>query len=1827
MTCSGPKLHIELRRPTTQQKNDFQAEFRIDLRSDLHGRVEELKTGRTLLNFCSHAFDAIFKAFVWRLDIKSFVIPYLPKRLDPSDSDEWSLCLHLHRLHQHIEMFIENDNVKFQIREFDNMVVSSNQFLGTLVGLDHLLVLERRNGIRTVIVPHLSFRTDLNEHHLKVIPESSTPNAELPFFSFDEDPSLKQIRPHGSETLASWLMCVYLHAITSSAMRDPLTQLTGLEMAVTQMRRFQSNQPLDKMSRRILAKIGRLSPSRSIVCDTEVVQWDHNRPPYSSSEVYRLLAELIQSKTSYLDSLYSTEGGSTVSFDGDDTMTARAYFRYEWSWAEDGKLTDSEKDQLQVAPKILPSLQFDECVSSNNVHRFVHSVKCLESFKELAKMKSPDFTWTLWFKKSELQPVASLPEHVGKWSEYKFNSAFLSLCTAALELNESNDPERLKRFALMVSFVAWKDDRLLTPAIGLMEIIRSEVHSASILERHQLPKDTTEPGSRYLSEDVIRKQLLEAQTSNSDRQVVQAIGEEFPTLIAKIQALDIWGREGTNLVTNELKSNYAFTDILSDSPRLNELFNYQTFASSLTEYYNLLFNQQQIFLFGCAIDLMKKNPKFCQSCITCYAPPHMIMRELANPQVNIRSGSQPLHFRKQNVVHGKCLELEREFRKCLVKIPVNGENCAFPLELDAEMKDSPIGCELLTALQESWAVYHDSRTSAGTADLNGTIPQIRQMLGAIGSRSRRLVDKSWQCLQKVLEPSHDQWVSRCSQAAGLVSMAAPRTLFPRYGRTQSGLSIEARSLLGEHLVYLVYLQKATRCLEMVDTWESTAEDQRQHFGQRLTREISEPHCEDWSPEVHHKWLLFEVEWNVFIRRIQAQVALKIIQGEEQILQLNMGEGKTSVISPLVCSSLADQKHVAQLTLMTSLLETHGQELALKLGGLLEQPVYYFPCCRNVRFNARLINRMISNFRQCVKQGGCIVTVPEFRLSLLLKLEEMCVQQLVRSNGEILTEMFDGTHVTPTANADVSDQVMATSTDVNSAVQSDVDMSSGEEEMSCEDDESSDEEQQFGTGREHLQLTSEIKGLLELLDLHRAHLIDIIDESDEILRHKYQLLYTIGSQQTIDAGERRWQVLQAILNLILHQPDENDPSCDSDEQHSPTFPDLRDEQDDQRLVANIVDGLLVGRYPELAYLSTLNSRRKQVLRKYLCNQIKSSDDLGVLSSELTEQQLKDVLILRGLLSYGVLPHAIRKRWSVDYGVDVITKRRLMAVPFRGKDTPMPRTEFGHPDVSLVLTHFSYYHTGLNQQQVKEALIRLKQMPQGQVEYQVWLEDVKGQRRVVSDVNSINLDDVDQLKILGRALRYSRACIHFWLNCCVLPKETRQFPFKLMATSWDLAREHSQPMRGFSGTKDSSYLLPANVRLGSLPQLQGTDGEVLARVTNPCNRRVSRLDSDSVNVTARSVIDFIVDKGNGNILIDCGALMVGMSNRQVASYWLSKAPATFMAAAYFEGDRIMVLLRDGHQTPLNFSPLKGRLANVLIYMDDIHTRGTDFKFPIPAHGYVTLGRDLPKDKLVQACMRMRHLGHGHSISFMAPSEIFAQLSTLANGEPPDSRHVIQWSLRNTIAQIQSGLLEWASQGLHFSRRVTAMKMFRNRHQSGVIRPEHLKFFVALVLIPETLNLNDMYEAVQDTFQASFILHQSKKQHIRKMSELYRSMIQSQSPKESKILDDVQGIASIVVQHCDKYVGGIQMKSKCFDEEQEKELEEEEEREVDRPGNREAFQPNEPEWISLVNRGVPISSIEEFTPLWDAMKHSTVYELLSSEDFDPRILTTYNFRRTLK
>ena len=76
-------------------------------------------------------------------------------------------------------------------------------------------------------------------------------------------------------------------------------------------------------------------------------------------------------------------------------------------------------------------------------------------------------------------------------------------------------------------------------------------------------------------------------------------------------------------------------------------------------------------------------------------------------------------------------------------------------------------------------------------------------------------------------------------------------------------------------------------------------------------------------------------------------------------------------------------------------------------------------------------------------------------------------------------------------------------------------------------------------------------------------------------------------------------------------------------------------------------------------------------------------------------------------------------------------------------------------------------------------------------------------------------------------------------------------------------------------------------------------------------------------------------------------------------------------------------------LQSSPYKNQIEKCIVYIDDAHTRGTDFVFPEHFRAVVTIGKGITKDKLVQSCMRMRKLGIHHYISFWASNEVDNEL----------------------------------------------------------------------------------------------------------------------------------------------------------------------------------------------------------------------------------------------
>ncbi|CAF4373379.1 unnamed protein product, partial [Rotaria sordida] len=58
-----------------------------------------------------------------------------------------------------------------------------------------------------------------------------------------------------------------------------------------------------------------------------------------------------------------------------------------------------------------------------------------------------------------------------------------------------------------------------------------------------------------------------------------------------------------------------------------------------------------------------------------------------------------------------------------------------------------------------------------------------------------------------------------------------------------------------------------------------------------------------------------------------------------------------------------------------------------------------------------------------------------------------------------------------------------------------------------------------------------RSMLSIQSWMKTFVRDVLDESDEILHVKYQLIYSIGRQQQVDGGMERWKTIQYVLNLV------------------------------------------------------------------------------------------------------------------------------------------------------------------------------------------------------------------------------------------------------------------------------------------------------------------------------------------------------------------------------------------------------------------------------------------------------------------------------------------------------------------------------------------------------------------------------------------------------------------------------------------------------------------------------------------------------------------------
>ncbi|TDZ21687.1 hypothetical protein Cob_v005405 [Colletotrichum orbiculare MAFF 240422] len=974
-------------------------------------------------------------------------------------------------------------------------------------------------------------------------------------------------------------------------------------------------------------------------------------------------------------------------------------------------------------------------------------------------------------------------------------------------------------------------------------------------------------------------------------------------------------------------------------------------------------------------------------------------------------------------------------------------------------------------------------------------------------------DRQYDTIVKALLGLGAEHMSKASEVFDVYSRPriSPTLILQRLNKDHfEQTPVEWRQRIADYGVALTQLQRAEKLVGSIG--DPVA----------LEIELRNPGHTNWKPLDFPDALLLEVDSGMMVREVQENVAERMRNppsGKNTTMQLNMGEGKSSVIVPIVAAALADGFRLVRVIVAKPQSKQMQQMLESQLGGLVNRRVFHLPFSRAIKVGPKEVETLKSICMECMKLGGILLVQPEHLLSFQLM----------------------GIETAITGKMDVS------------------------------------------------------RSLLKLKDVLDRSTRDIVDESDENFSVKFELVYTIGTQQPIEHSPDRWGCNHHVLDIVRRAVPQLEQSFPNSIETSPgrpgCFPRLRILRDDAKdslndLVARQLSqegltGLPMATQPKHIQSAVFNYITKTNLSQAEIDAVEKSS----LWSPLTQHTL---LLLRGLVASQILGFVFcQKRWKVDYGLDPTRNPTTrLAVPYRAKDSPTARSEFSHPEIIIMLTSLSYYYGGMTDEDLVVAFGHLLRCDQADMEYQVWVADSDQLPHAFCQLSGINLDDHEQCAgQVFPCFRYAKGAIDYFLAHIVFPKELKEFPHKLSASGWDIGEEKPQPTTGFSGTNDSRAFLPLTVSQLDDEDQQHTNAQVLEYL----------LQDDSL--VALMPKQKATGKTDAEMLL--GMVTHLQPSVKVILDMTKESEDTQAVIFCDENDRLCVVDRRGRVESFQTSPFAGQVDVCLVFLDEAHTRGTDLKLPANYRAAVTLNASLTKDRLVQACMRMRKLGKGQSVTFCVPDEIQQKIRSrhAPSGSAITVLDILEWAISETFTELRRGIWLWASQGRrHHNHRI----LWREAQANGS---------------------TELYTDLAERFL---------EEEAQTLETRYRPMAPTKPTPvlESSTTSSAKGPDAITERVIE--LEGLEEESATFREEQERELspEVEPEREIQRPPPAEpAAHFVHPDIRRFVSHGVLPMDSASFMPAFKALSDTTAARYFDAGKLPTGLLATLDFVRTIK
>ncbi|KAI8962385.1 hypothetical protein F5Y11DRAFT_322850 [Daldinia sp. FL1419] len=1480
-----------------------------------------------------------------------------------------SLDIELPRLKLGFEL--KQGETSIYSRQFRGMSIDENQEIGTLVGLASKLVLKGDDSKvrRKVLIPNgtVQFCKNNQHTHVNIDKDSSTK-----IYAYEVDELIGRLVNNGS--LQARLLLSYLHALTSFPIPDPLTRKTGTEEALSILKSaaVRSFTQLTEENLDLLKEIALLTPGRRYYPANErvmqTVTWDPRLGFLAQHNGFYQTIRSIFSQANMLEFFHPSSYINPPDLHQVEESLLRrdvirsSIFRVSGFGAE---------DHTTSLDKIYPSRDRGQCSEKARQALIMSTIIFRERFS-LHKGIQKDLGEHIWDFLSEYEVKGPIPISRLPWEAQPIYDSGLLLESAGkvakywVQIHESLRNRELGRDKFQV--MLWLSTLSFSGNIDMTILqVLASFFLVSEMTAITLPAvDNFQPSlGFYIPGSLLSK----------------AIGEA---------CLSYWLSPEANLTRNPRESDHAFDNRKSQVFRHKKNQAIGDFCSKLeaqwpcehptrpskTGFVEWWYYINPDEAMSKALGIFR--PRFHNYLLKNYL--NQINRQI--PQ-DITPVSTQIFYSHPTWDHTRKSGFISNDEIFSSQAPITLLSSVDDMKQDISPIDSGTNEELqlpvlLSRLDEqAQSVYerrYVSELRSSTQSLQGwrqeycltkDIRETKKSLSRHYDNCQAIVGEIYEEMKQAVESD------RSTLRANLASTYQWPRLSPSFflgylcrSKWQK-LPEDWRSCIVHYGVAITRLQRASRMMRAV------------HSRSALINELRNPGHTNWQPRDQPESLLIEIEGDLMIRPVQEQIAKNMRDpegGKNAVMQLNMGEGKSSVIVPMVSTALADGSRLVRVIVGKPQSKQMYQMLVSKLGGLLDRRIYHMPFSRAIKVGHFEACTMKNMFEECRNIGGIFLVQPEQILSFKL----MGIECIL-------------------------------------------------------------------TGKETIS-----RALVQNQEYLDTNTRDIVDESDENFSVKFELVYTMGTQRPTEYSPERWvcihQVLDIVREVVLKEvPIDLSTTLEVHSKHPGCFPTTRffGLKVAGQVLSSVTDHICttgISGFP----ITRQQEHIREAIMRYITEVEPTAIDIELVEDPSLNGfwagASQTLLLLRGLIAGGILGFTFgHKRWRVDYGLDPSRQPNTkLAVPYRAKDSPSPRSEFSHPDVVIILTSLSYYYGGLDYEDLLQTFRHLLDSDQADQEFGIWVKDAENLPDSLRTLIGINLEDVECIQSLFESFQYAKSVIDYFLAHIVFPKEMKEFSHRLSASGWDIGEIKTHPTTGFSGTNDSRQVLPPKVEQLDLEAQKHTNALVLENLLRSENS-VALLPprQESENSVAEVLLNIITKLDPPTrVILDVGAQILELDNFGVAKAWLdktSKDAQSIQAAIFADShDEICVLDRKGHFEPLHTSPFLSQLDVCVVFLDEAHTRGTDLKLPKDYRAAVTLGANLTKDRLVQACMRMRMLGQGQSVVFCVPDEIQGKIRAhrddirLPTDQDITVLDILDWSIGETWKDIHRSMALWANQG---------------------------------------------------------------------------------------------------------------------------------------------------------------------------------------------------------